>query len=81
MAAYDLFSDTTGLGLGFRLRWRAEYLAFSVLGPASRPAETDPRARLRRERAARLIEGYRARGQEPPTELSAIAETGRLPRR
>ncbi|MEO9249087.1 hypothetical protein ABDK96_15490 [Citricoccus nitrophenolicus] len=72
--AYSVTSDSTGLGFGFRLRWRLAYMATYVTGSASRQGTLDPSAQLRRDRAQRLLKGYQAEGTEPPAELTRIAQ-------
>lgn len=71
--AYSVTADTTGLGLGFRLRWRLAYMATFVTGSASRQGTIDPSALMRRDRAQRLLQGYRDQDTEPPAELTRIA--------
>lgn len=71
--AYSVTSDSTGLGLGYRLRWRLAYMVTFVTGSASRQGSLDPSAQLRRERAQRLLKGYEAQGTEPPAALPRIA--------
>jgi hypothetical protein len=70
---YSVTTDRTGLGFGYRLRWRLAYMVTFVTGSAARQGTLDPSAQLRRERARRLVEGYRAQGSEPPAELSRVA--------
>lgn len=48
-----------GLTLGYRVRWRLNWLLLHVVGPAQQPDDTDPRRRMERERAARVAR-YRA---------------------
>lgn len=71
--AYSVTTDTTGLSLGFRLRWRLAYMATYVTGSASRQGTLDPSAQLRQDRAQRLLKGYQAEGTEPPAELTRFA--------
>ena len=52
----DAMRDNTGLGLGYRFAWRLEYIGVSCFGPAQHMPATDPKRRLRRERAARVAE-------------------------
>ncbi len=70
---YSVTTDTTGLSLGFRLRWRLAYMVTFVTGSAARQGTIDPSALLRQDRARKLVEGYRARGEEPPAEALRIA--------
>lgn len=48
-----------GLTLGYRIKWRLNWLLLHVVGPAQQADETDPRRRMERERAAR-VSRYRA---------------------
>lgn len=77
---YRIEDDVTGLGRWYRLRWKAGYTMLSILGPANRQPEIDPRAQMRRERAARLLESYAAAGQEPPADLHVLARHGYIAR-
>ena len=43
-----------GLTLGYRFKWRLNWLLLHVAGPAEQAEETDPRRRMERERAARV---------------------------
>lgn len=70
---YSVTSDSTGLGFGYRVGWRLAYMVTFVTGSASRQGTIDPGAQLRKGRAQRLLEGYRAQGTEPPAELLRIA--------
>ncbi|MGM7669328.1 hypothetical protein [Microbacterium sp. A93] len=70
--AYSVTSDSTGLGLGFRLRWRLAYMVTFVTGSASRQGTLDPSAQLRLDRARRLLAGYEAQGTEPPVALTRL---------
>jgi hypothetical protein len=70
--AYSVVGDKTGLSGWFRFRWRFIYIASSTFGPASRQGTLDPRKQLQKERAVKLLEGYRAVGQQPPPELLAF---------
>ena len=47
--------DNTGLSIGYRMGWRLEYIGVSVFGPAQHVPASDPKRRLRRERARRVI--------------------------
>ncbi|GAB2470235.1 hypothetical protein GCM10027063_08280 [Promicromonospora xylanilytica] len=51
--------NNDGLTLGYRVRWRLNWLLLHVVGPAQQPDDTDPRRRMERERAARVAR-YRA---------------------
>ena len=72
----DAMRDNTGLGLGYRFAWRLEYIGVSCFGPAQHMPATDPKRRLRRERAARVIAAHEARGTEAPEWVRQIVETG-----
>jgi hypothetical protein len=48
-----------GLTLGYRFKWRLNWLLLTVAGPAQQADDTDPRRRMERERAA-LVERLRA---------------------
>jgi hypothetical protein len=41
-----------GLTLGYRVKWRLNWLLLHVAGPAEQADDTDPRRRMERERAA-----------------------------
>jgi hypothetical protein len=73
---YRVTGDSTGLGFWFRFRWRLAYIASSIYGSADRQASLDPKRELRRERAARLIAGYRSQGQEPSEALLRATREG-----
>jgi hypothetical protein len=49
-----------GLPMGYRVLYRLRMAALTVLGPAELDERSDPKARLRREREARVA---RARAQ------------------
>lgn len=63
---YSVTTDRTGLSFGYRLGWRLAYMVTFVTGSASRQGTIDPSTQLRRERARRLVDAYRARGHQPP---------------
>ncbi|MGI5188425.1 hypothetical protein ACQEVI_09805 [Promicromonospora sp. CA-289599] len=48
-----------GLTLGYRFKWRLNWLLLTVAGPAQQADDTDPRRRMERERAA-LVAQLRA---------------------
>jgi len=52
-----------GLTLGYRFKWRLNWLLLHVAGPAEQADDTDPRRRMERERAA-LVARYRAEQAE-----------------
>ena len=70
---YSVTTDRTGLGLWYRLGCRLAYMVTFVTGSASRQGTLDPSAQLRRERARRLVEAYRARDEEPPAGALTVA--------
>ncbi|MFD2027686.1 hypothetical protein [Promicromonospora aerolata] len=51
--------NSDGLTLGYRVKWRLNWLLLHVAGPAEQADETDPRRRMERERAERVAR-YRA---------------------
>jgi hypothetical protein len=52
-----------GLSFGYRLAWRLNYVLLHAAGPATLSEELDPRARMRRDRAARVARAQRDREQ------------------
>ena len=56
-------ADRDGLTLGYRIKWRLNWLLLHVAGPAEQADDTDPRRRMERERAARVAR-YRAEHTE-----------------
>lgn len=68
--------DNTGLSFGYRLGWRLEYLGVSVFGPAQHVPASDPKRRLRRQRAQRVIDAHAARGTSAPAWVHEIVATG-----
>lgn len=68
--------DKTGLGLGYRIKWRAEYIGVSCFGPAQHTKATDPKRRLRRQRAERIIAAHDQRGTEVPQDVRFVYESG-----
>jgi hypothetical protein len=51
--------DRDGLTLGYRFKWRLNWLLLHVAGPAEQSDDRDPRRRMERERAERVAR-YRA---------------------
>ena len=47
-------SDSEGLSLGYRIRYRIRYLGLHVFGPAQLGDAEDPHVRLRRERERKV---------------------------
>ena len=56
-------TNRDGLTLGYRIKWRLNWLLLHVAGPAEQADDTDPRRRMERERAA-LVARYRAQHTE-----------------
>lgn len=61
--------DTTGLGLGYRLIWRLEYAGLTIWGPAEMTTGSDPKSKLRLERALKIQAGHEKRGTPVPDEV------------
>ena len=55
-------SDSEGLSLGYRIRYRIRYLGLHVFGPAQLGDSDDPHARMRRERERKVAAARLARG-------------------
>lgn len=68
--------DNTGLSLGYRMGWRLEYIGVSIFGPAQHVPASDPKRRLRRERARRVIAAHEARGTEAPAWVHEVLASG-----
>lgn len=68
--------DNTGLGIGYRMGWRLEYIGVSIFGPAQHVPASDPKRRLRRERARRVIAAHEARGTQAPAWVREIVASG-----
>lgn len=47
-------SESSGLSIGYRVGYRIRLFALTVFGPAQLGEANDPKARLERERAARI---------------------------
>lgn len=67
-------ADNTGLGLGYRMAWRMEYLGVTFFGPPQQMPEHDPKRRLRLQRAERVRDAHLARGTQPSQETLDIIE-------
>lgn len=52
-----------GLTLGYRFKWRLNWLLLHVAGPAEQADDTDPRRRMERERAALVARNRAQRGE------------------
>lgn len=57
--------DSDGLSLRYRIGYRLRWLGLTFFGPAQQSEEKDPRARLRRERQARIEAAASRRPAEP----------------
>ena len=68
-----IIEDITGLSRGYRLRWRLQFLGFSIFGPADQLPSRDPRERLKIERARRVLRAHEAQGTTAPAEVVATA--------
>ena len=68
--------DNTGLSIGYRMGWRLEYSGVSVFGPAQHVPASDPKRRLRRERARRVIAAHEARGTTAPEWVHEVLASG-----
>lgn len=72
--------DTTGLGIGYRLLWRLEYAGLTIWGPAQMTGRSDPKSRLRLERARKVRDAHEKRGTDVPAEVQAVIDReGALP--
>lgn len=68
-----IVKDATGLGLGYKIGWWLQFMAYFFLGPADQQSHLDPRERLKRERARRVLRAHRQRGTEAPHEVLLVA--------
>lgn len=68
-----IVKDKTGLSVGYRLTWWLQFLGFFVMGPADQMPHMDPKERLKRERAVRVMRAHEARGTEVPQEVRLTA--------
>lgn len=68
--------DKTGLGLGYRILWRFEYMGLTIFGPPQGLAQGDPKQRLRLERAEKVKAAHDARGEETPQEVLDVIASG-----
>lgn len=71
-----LLQDRTGLTTWYRLKWRSQYMIFTIWGSADRQAGIDPRAQLRKERAGRIVRAHEDQGTEASAEIVAMAQAG-----
>lgn len=58
-------ADREGLSLAYRIGWRVRYAGWHVFGPAELVGPSDPHARLRRERQAKVDAARAARLARP----------------
>ena len=58
--------DTTGLTPWYRFLLRLKYIGLDIYSTASRQPGINPREQLRKERAEKVAQAYRARGEELP---------------
>ncbi|MFF5792680.1 MULTISPECIES: hypothetical protein [unclassified Paeniglutamicibacter] len=70
-----IVEDITGLSRGYRLRWRLQFLGFSIFGPADQLPSRDPRERLKIDRARKVLRAHEAQGTPAPEE---VIETARI---
>lgn len=68
-----IIKDTTGLSVAYRVRWWLQFLGFFVMGPADQLPHLDPKERLKRERAVRVLRAHQARGTEVPDDVRLAA--------
>ncbi|GAA5026085.1 hypothetical protein GCM10023258_19550 [Terrabacter aeriphilus] len=54
-------NSTEGLSVGYRIGYRLRMIGLTVFGPAQLGEGNDPKARLERERAARVARARAAR--------------------
>ena len=66
---HPLVHDNTGLSPWYRFLWRLKYIGFDIYSTASRQPGINPREQLRRDRAQKVAQAYRARGEQPPTSV------------
>lgn len=68
-----IVKDTTGLGIGYKIRWWLQFFGFFFFGPAEQLPHLDPRERLKRQRARRVLNAHRQQGTEAPQEVLLAA--------
>jgi hypothetical protein len=56
-----MHAKNEGLSLGYRFKWRLDYVLLHAAGPATLSDELDPRSRMKRQRAARARRARRER--------------------
>ncbi|MFL4472964.1 hypothetical protein ACIPVK_03075 [Paeniglutamicibacter sp. MACA_103] len=69
-----IVEDTTGLSRTYRALWRLQFLGYSVFGPADQLPHRDPRERLKRDRARKVLNAHEAAGTQAPDEVIATAQ-------
>ncbi|UYQ77563.1 hypothetical protein OF385_16360 [Glutamicibacter sp. JL.03c] len=60
-----IITDTTGLGVGYRVLWRLKYLGLSIFGPAERRVDSSPRERIKWDRAMKVKAAHEVAGTQP----------------
>lgn len=70
-----IVEDITGLSRTYRVLWRLQFLGFTVFGPADQLPHRDPRERLKRDRARRVLRAHEAAGTQAPDEVIAVANS------
>lgn len=70
-----IIEDLTGLSRGYRFRWRLQYLGFFIFGPADQMPHLDPKERLKRARARKVLRAHEAAGTHAPAEVIEVAES------
>ncbi|MGO2004013.1 hypothetical protein ACTXOR_00745 [Arthrobacter rhombi] len=68
-----IVKDTTGLGMGYKIGWWLQFFGYFFFGPADQLPHLDPRERLKRERARRVLRAHRKHGTEAPHEVMLVA--------
>lgn len=68
-----IVKDTTGLSLVYRALWRLQFVGFFFFGPAELPPHRDPKEKLKRERARKVLAAHEAAGTQAPDEVLATA--------
>ncbi|GAA5228843.1 hypothetical protein [Paeniglutamicibacter antarcticus] len=70
-----IVEDTTGLSLMYRALWRLQFVGFFFFGPAEQAPHRDPRERLKRDRARRVLSAHEAAGTQAPDEVISTAKS------
>ena len=69
-----IVEDIMGLSRSYRVLWRLQFLGFTIFGPADQLPHRDPRERLKRDRARRVLRAHEAAGTQAPEEVIAAAD-------